>query len=260
MKVSVKLDVDQVVFDKDGSVNLMATMSAPDIATDSKRNELCVCAVIDRSGSMRETGGSVAGSKMDYVKKSIWKMIDHMTDDDSLALVFFDHYIETVAFRKMTSANKEVFKQEVAKVQPRGNTDIGSALIAAGKLFSEYEGNVKSVERVMLLTDGETNLGAATLDHFAPIVAGIRRGVTVSCFGYSSKFNETLLTGISKQGNGNNYFIESPDNVSKVFAVELGGLLSCYAQDIVLSIKTHKGTDVTNVLNRPQSKNPPGAD
>lgn len=249
MQVSVKLDMDKVVYDKNGSVNLMATLEAPDVSKESKRSQLCVCAVIDRSGSMQTTGKSKNGNKMDYVKRSMYKMIDHMTEDDSLALVFFDHSVESVDFRKMNSANKEVMRQAIAKVQPRGNTDIGAALRKAGELFAQYEGGVKSVERIMLLTDGVANMGAERQEQFAPIVSGLRRGVSVSCFGYGEDFNEELLTGIAKHGKGNNYFIETPDSVSKVFAVELGGLLTCYAQEIVLSIKTHKGASVTNVLN-----------
>ena len=190
MQVTVKLDMDKVVYDKSGSVNLMATLEAPDVAKESKRSQLCVCAVIDRSGSMQTTGRSTNGNKMDYVKRSMYKMIDHMTEDDSLALVFFDHTVENVDFRKMNSANKEVMRQAIAKVQPRGNTDIGAALRKAGELFAQYEGGVKSVERVMLLTDGVANIGAECPEQFAPIVSGLRRGVSVSCFGYGEDFNK----------------------------------------------------------------------
>lgn len=242
MNVSVKLDLEKLTHDKNDDLNMMVSIAAPDVSKESKRNPLCVCAVIDRSGSMR-------GQKLDFVKKSVYKMIDHMTEDDSLSLVFFDDAIETVPFKRMSSANKEVMKQEVAKVDSRNSTDLGSALIAASRLFSSYEGDVKAVERIMLLTDGQANIGASIMAEFEPIVSKIRKGVTVSTFGYGNGFNEDLLGGISKQGQGNNYFIETPDNVSKVFAVELGGLLTCFAQDIVVSVKAHKGTSITNVLN-----------
>lgn len=249
MKVGIKLDVEKVVFSENGYVNMMASLKAPDVSDAKKRNPLCICAVIDRSGSMRDVGGSTSGTKMDYVKKSMWKMIEHMTDEDSLAIVFFDERTETVDFRRMTSANKEVMRQKVSEVQPRGSTDIGSALLAAARMFAAYEGGAKSVERVMLLTDGEANIGAQRPEDFSPIIGQVRGGVSLTCFGYGSRFNEELLTSLSKAGKGNNYYIETPDNVAKVFAVELGGLLTCYAQDIVISVKAHKGATVANVLN-----------
>jgi len=242
MSVGVRLDLEKVAYDKNGVVHMMATLRAPDVSKDSKRNPVCVCAVIDSSGSM-------GGSKIDNVRRSVWKMIDHMTDEDSLALVFFDERIETCEFRRMTSANKEVMRQAVAKVYSRGSTDIGSALVAAGRLFAQYEGAANSVERVMLLTDGQANVGATAMSDFEPILAGVRKGVTTSTFGYGNGFNEELLTAIARQAKGNPYFIEGVDSVAKVFAAELGGLLTCFAQDIVLSIKSHKGASVTNVLN-----------
>jgi Ca-activated chloride channel family protein len=198
---------------------------------------------------MRELGGATSGTKMDYVKKSMWKMIEHMTEEDSLGIVFFDDRIETVEFRRMTSANKEVMRQRVADVEPRASTDIGSAILAAARMFAGYEGGAKSVERIMLLTDGEANMGAKEPEQFTPIISQVRGGVSLTCFGYGARFNEALLTTLSKTGKGNNYYIETPDNVAKVFAVELGGLLTCYAQDIVLSVKAHKGAVVANVLN-----------
>ena len=172
---------------------------------------------------------------------SMYKMIDHMTDSDSLSFVFFNQSAETVSFKKMSSSNKETMKQEIAKLSPGGSTDIGSAIVAANRLFDNYEGETGSIERIMLLTDGQANYGAMEMKHFKPIIEKTRKGVSLSTFGYGNGFNEDLLTSISKQGKGNNYFIENPDGVAQVFAVELGGLLTCFAQDMVLSIKTHKG-------------------
>jgi hypothetical protein len=87
------------------------------------------------------------------------------------------------------------------------------------------------------------------IEQFTPIARQLRKGVSLSCFGYGMGFNEALLSSLAKTGNGNDYFIESPDNVAKVFAVELGGLLTCYAQDILMAVKAHKGTTVLDVLN-----------
>lgn len=242
LNVCVKSDLSNVVFNKDENINVMASICAPDLDKSAKRNPLSICAVIDRSGSMY-------GDKIEHVRGSVCKMIDHLTDNDSLAFVFFDNYVEKVPFSRMTSANKEKMKQAISNLDTRGSTDIGSALMAANTMFKDYEGEASSIERIMLLTDGQANIGASTMDQFEPIIGKTRKGVTLSTFGYGLGFNEDLLKDISKQGKGNSYFIESPDGVSKVFAVELGGLLTCFAQDIVLSIKTHKGFNVINVLN-----------
>lgn len=242
LSMKIGLDFDKVVYDKSGVVNLMVSLSAPNVESQHKRNPLCICAVIDRSGSM-------GGSRLDNVRHSLWKMIDHMTEEDSLSLVFFDNQIETRQFRMMTSANKEAIKQEISQIYARGSTDIGSALVAAGNMFVNYEGAANAVERIMLLTDGEANQGATKVSQFRPIINAIRKGVAISTFGYGTGFNEELLTDIAKNASGNPYFIENVDMVGKVFAVELGGLLTCFAQDIAIAIHPHKGAEVDNVLN-----------
>jgi Ca-activated chloride channel family protein len=241
MQVRIKTDRSEVFFGENSKVNMMVELAAP--ATDQeKRNPLSICAVLDRSGSM-------SGDKIEQLKQSMYRLIDHMTESDSLALVFFDDRVDAEEFRQMDSSSKEVMRAKVASLSGRGSTDIGSALKRAALMFKSHEGAAGGVERIMLLTDGDANMGAVKMEDFAPIVGDVRDGVTLSCFGYGIGFNENLLQGLSKSGKGGNYFIENPDSVAKVFAVELGGLLSCYAQQIGLSVKPHAGVKVVDVLN-----------
>jgi Ca-activated chloride channel homolog len=242
MNITSKLDRDSVLHSKNNTVNLMVSLKAPEVDPSKKRNPLSICAVLDRSGSMN-------GAKLEHVKKSMYKLIDHLTEDDGLAVVFFDDRITSVGFKKMGSSAKEALKMKIEEIQPRGSTDIGSALLKAIELFQSYEGAANSVERIMLLTDGQANVGCTHYEQFVPVLQKRREGIGVSCFGYGDQFNEELLRELSKTGKGSNYFIESPDSVAKVFAVELGGLLTCYAQNISIEINPHKGAKVVNVLN-----------
>jgi Ca-activated chloride channel family protein len=242
MNITSKLDRESVLHSKVNKVNMMVSLKAPEVDPNKKRNPLSICAVLDRSGSM-------AGPKLEHVKKSMYKLIDHLTEDDGLAVVFFDDRVSHIEFKKMNSAAKESVKKQIARVEPGNSTDIGSALLKAIELFKSYEGAVNSVERIMLLTDGQANIGAQHYEQFVPILQKRRAGVSVSCFGYGAQFNEELLKELAKEGKGSNYFIESPDSVAKVFAVELGGLLTCYAQTISIEINPHKGAKVADVLN-----------
>jgi len=241
MKIDTRLDYDKVLLSKDNKVHMMVELVAPE-ADENKRNPLIICAVIDRSGSM-------TGEKLDQVKQSMYKLIDHLTENDHLGLVFFNSFSSSVKFMKMGSAAKDKMKREIAAIQADGCTDIGRALNEASEMYSNFEGSVSSVERVILLTDGQPTTGISAPEQFIPVIRKIRKGVGLSCIGYGKDYNENLLTEIAKEGKGGNYFVDTPDNVSKVFAVELGGLLSCFAQDAVVSVKMHKGAKIVNVLN-----------
>jgi Ca-activated chloride channel family protein len=248
MKITSKLDLSKLHYNKKHTVDMMVSLTAPEMEKDAQRNPLTLVAVIDRSGSMAMSSGA-GETKLTAVKKSLYKLIDNMTGDDSLGLVFFDNHVTHSEFKLMTSAGKESMKAAIAAVGPGGSTDIGSALRQASELFDNYEGPSNGMERILLLTDGAANHGARTKEEFSPIIEHFRGGVSMSCFGYGDGFQEELLGFMADLGKGSSYFIESPDEVGKVFASELGGLLTCYAQDVVLGITPHKGATVVDVLN-----------
>ena len=243
MQIIAKVDRPKVRFDQDTKINLMLNLTAPDVDLTKKRNPLAICAVLDRSGSMAEK------NKIGNLRKTMYKLIDNLSESDSLGLVFFDTEITFVEFSKMNSTNKERFKKEIASVDALGGTDIGSALVKSSEMFSKFEGPVGSVERVLLLTDVDANNGAPEPEHFIPIMKQFRKGVGMSTFGYGERYNEKLMEALSKEGKGANYFIETIDSVATAFATELGGLLTCFAQDIKIKLIPNKGTEIINVLN-----------
>ncbi|MDX5194356.1 hypothetical protein IGO00_24620, partial [Salmonella enterica subsp. enterica serovar Weltevreden] len=56
------------------------------------------------------------------------------------------------------------------------------------------------------------------------------------------------LSELAKRGGGNYAFIKNPDEALSAFGKELGGLLSTYAQDIVLDLAPHNGHKIEEVL------------
>ena len=246
MQLTVKTDYDRAVYDKESVVDMMATIEAP--RAKAARNAVNVVAVIDRSGSM---GDQVEGgmTKLDYVRFSLYKMIDNMTDADHLALVFFDNEVVAQPFLQMTTGGKERCKAMIASTHQRGMTNISAAIEKANEFFANFEGSGGSVSRVMLLTDGDANEGATDWAGFEPIISRKRQAVGLSCFGYGVQYKEDLLDQMAKAGGGGHYYIQNLDAVPKSFAAELGGLLSCHAQQVVLTVSPHKGGEVVDVLN-----------
>jgi Ca-activated chloride channel family protein len=75
-----------------------------------------------------------------------------------------------------------------------------------------------------------------------------RGRATVSCFGYGTDADQELLADLAKAGEGNYAFIKNPDQALTAFGKELGGLLSTYAQNIVLNLALHNGHKIGEVL------------
>ena len=92
-------------------------------------------------------------------------------------------------------------------------------------------------------------MGVATKsDGLLPLLDANLGRATLSAFGYGADADQELLRDLSTRGKGNYAFVAGPDDAMTAFARELGGLLSTYAQDIVLVVRPVGGARITAVL------------
>ena len=106
--------------------------------------------------------------------------------------------------------------------------------MAAFKELGPRKANDGTVERVILLTDGQADTGNETYGLIKKAMKDVREGISMSCFGYGTDYNEVLLEQLSKDHNGGNYFVDSVGMLSGAFAQELGSLLTCFATGLKL--------------------------
>src|SRR5574338_301945 len=82
MKIDARLTFDKIRHDQDFDAHLVLSLTAPTVEVGEKRSRICIIPVIDVSPSM-------AGEKLDYAKKSVLKLIDHLHTGDYCGLVQF---------------------------------------------------------------------------------------------------------------------------------------------------------------------------
>jgi Ca-activated chloride channel family protein len=115
--------------------------------------------------------------------------------------------------------------------------------------FRQIDEKLEGVKRVMLLTDGLANRGVSDREGLIDLVKKRDSTCTLSTFGYGNNCDQELLADLAKEGNGNYYYIGDSKDVKDVFARELGGVLSCMAQNIAMKVSPNKGNKVLEVLN-----------
>ena len=106
--------------------------------------------LVDISGSMSEVTGSEA--RLDQSKKELLRVLGQLGKDAQVNLIFFDDRIEP--WRKMLVPIKPNLKEAqalIAKIAPRGSTNIFDALDAA---FAH-----KEADTIYLLSDGDPTNG-----------------------------------------------------------------------------------------------------
>jgi hypothetical protein len=241
VKIQTRFTHDKVRFDKTNDIHLVVSLKAPKLDWEAKRPPVCIIPIIDISGSM-------AGEKLDFAKKTLLKLVDHLRPGDYCGLgAFATEVHEIQAPIEMTQASKDALKNRIGDLHTTSSTNFSGGLELGLKWGSKVDVGKDMLVRVIMLTDGCANHGVTSSEGLAKIV-DIRGKTTVSCFGYGTDANQELLADLAKRGEGNYAFIKHPDEALSAFGKELGGLLSTYAQGIVIDLAPHNGHKIEEVV------------
>lgn len=90
------------------------------------------------------------------------------------------------------------------------------------------------MNRVLLATDGDFNVGVQGQDALVKLVKERAKGgvrLTVLGFG-TGNLNDAMMDAITRDGNGNYFYIDSEREGRKVFLRNLSGTLVTIAKDV----------------------------
>lgn len=242
MKIKTSFTYDKVDFSKENEIHAVITLTAPKIDWEKRRAPICIIPVIDVSSSMQ-------GEKLDYAKQSVLKLIDHLAPGDYCGLVAFDSNVHPIAEpRELSQNNRDSLKAKVGQLTSNGCTNFAGGMRQALEWVNKVDVSSKMTLRVIMFTDGQANEGEAKGPDLIPLCTKLLGKASLSAFGYGQGCDQELLASIATAGKGNYAFIRNPDDALTAFAKELGGLLSRYAQDIVIDVAPHNGHEIEEVL------------
>jgi Ca-activated chloride channel family protein len=108
----------------------------------------------------------------------------------------------------------------------------------------------RGINRVLLITDGQANVGITSTDEIVTQSLQLfQRGISTSTIGIGADFNEDLLLPMAQSGGGNAWHVVEPEGMQRIFQVELDGLVAQFAHTISLSLIPSDGIRVADVLN-----------
>jgi len=196
-----------------------------------KRPPVNVAFVLDRSGSM-------AGPKIGLAKYAVERALQGLSPRDRFSVVTYDEQIETVVSSRLATAKaKQETLLRLQTVDSRGSTDLHGGWVAGAQQIREHLAP-EGVNRCLVLTDGQANVGVVDPAQLTAVAADLRAsGIATSTFGVGTDFNEELLTAMADAGGGHFYFIDRPEQIVDVMTSELGELLDTVAREVVVDIK-----------------------
>jgi Ca-activated chloride channel homolog len=195
-------------------------------------------------------------TKMSQAIDAAKKAIMQMKDGDFLSLVLFDHEIHILQEAiELNSTSRMIALQKLDTVKTSGSTNLhGGWLAGATEVAKKMSAD--ALNRVIILTDGQTNAGVRDPEHICKDVNGLyQKSISTTTFGIGLQFNEDLLQKMATSGGGNFYYINDDNQLSQMFADEFGGLNNTCATEIKLTLNLHKDAQVVSNLNDFSSTN-----
>ncbi len=225
-----------------GRVYLRLSLATRHAHHRPERHPLNLCVVLDRSGSMSEE------SKMTYAKSALVTLVDQLQSDDRFSLVIYDDEVDVLRPASCVGNDKDEIRTLINEITPRGWTNLGGGMQEG---FRQVEKNIErgDVNRVILLSDGLANQGITDPGQLERIARRHRaQSISLTTIGVGLDYNENLMVGLSENGGGNYYFLESSRNLASVLRKEFDGLSEVVAQNVSIELQLGHGVQLLDVI------------
>lgn len=210
-------------------------------ASAGPRTPLNVALVLDRSGSM-------GGPKLEQAKEAACRALELMAPEDRVSVVAFDDEVD-VLVPSTRAADRAGITARIRALGPGGSTALCAGW-EAGRDQVRAHLDARCLNRVILLSDGEANVGETNADVIATRVNGAERGgVSTSTLGLGDHYNEDLMEALARSGDGNYWHVDGEAELQPLVAAELQGLLALAGRKASLGIRSAVGVEVIDVLN-----------
>ena len=215
-----------------------------EISTDEKAKSTAagvnLALVMDRSGSMN-------GARIANAKCAAQAAIAALREGDYVVVVTFDTAAETVFHGRIDAASRLAAAHAIDKIALGGDTCVSCGVNEALKSMPSESG----LKRIVLLSDGDANVGLRTLEDFRRLgQQAAREAVSITSVGLDVHYNERVLTALSEASNGRHIFSDRPEELSAVFAQEADRLAGSVADKTEVSFTLPPSVELVTVVDR----------
>jgi len=187
--------------------------------------------LLDVSGSMNQV------NKIGLLKNALKMLTNQLNQQDSVAIVVYAGAAGTV-LKPTKGDNKQAIIDALEKLSAGGSTNGGAGIEAAYRLAQQsfIEGGIN---RVMLATDGDFNVGTINNQALKNLIESKRKsGIDLSILGFGiGNYNDELMQQLAQNGNGNAYYIDNLSEARKVLVEELSSTLFTIAKDVKIQVE-----------------------
>ncbi len=171
--------------------------------------------LIDVSGSM------LGADRMTLVKNGLSTMVDYLRPEDRVAIITYSGHVEKLVESTLISEGRDAIRKAIRTLNASGSTAGGEAMKMAYEEASAHyvEGGNN---RIIMCTDGDFNVGVSSTEALVEMVESYQeKGIYLSIMGFGrGNYQDSRMENLSNHGNGTYTYIDSEEEMIKVFVNE----------------------------------------
>ena len=187
--------------------------------------------LVDTSGSMQSP------DKICLVKQSLRMLTTSLRPGDTVALCTYAGSVREVLAPTGIDQRDRILAA-IEQLSASGSTAMGSGIALAYGLAERtlVRGHIN---RVVVLSDGDANVGPSTHDEILETIdAQRRKGITLSTVGVGTgNYNDVMMEQLANKGDGNYQYIDDAREARRVFVDQLDGMLEVVAKDVKIQVE-----------------------
>jgi len=187
--------------------------------------------LVDVSGSMDRREG------LPRVKSTLKLLVDQLREQDRVSLVVYAG--ESRVVLEPTSGREKAKIRTAIEQLTAGGSTAGASGIELAYQMAQQAFIPKGINRILLATDGDFNVGISDFDSLKQMAVDKRKtGISLTTLGFGvDNYNEHLMEQLADAGDGNYAYIDNLREARKVLVDQLGSTLDVVAKNVKLQVE-----------------------
>jgi Ca-activated chloride channel family protein len=187
--------------------------------------------LIDVSGSMNDP------RKLPLLKQSMKLLSRQLRAEDRVSMVVYAG-AAGVVLEPTPGDQQAKILTALDRLQAGGSTN-GAGGIRAAYQLARQAYRADGINRILLATDGDFNVGTVDFDSLIDLVEREREGgVSLTTLGFGTgNYNDHLTEQLADAGNGNYAYIDNLNEGRKVLVDQVGATLQTIAKDVKIQVE-----------------------
>ncbi|MCB1215246.1 MAG: VWA domain-containing protein [Deltaproteobacteria bacterium] len=187
--------------------------------------------LIDTSGSMN------APNKLPLLQNSMKLLVENLSPQDRVAIVTYAGSAGTVLEPTLVKEKSKILNA-LNRLSSGGST-AGAEGIRQAYQLAEQNFDKDSINRVILATDGDFNVGITNTEELKSFIERKREtGVFLSVLGFGrGNYNDELMQTLAQNGNGQAAYIDNLNEARKLLVQEASSTLFPIAKDVKIQVE-----------------------